>query len=193
MLDAGRRRSAQYLADRHTAARHVAAAALLAAFGLACLPGCGYRVAGISPKAPAGIKTLTIRTLGNRTKQQELEQLLTRALVQEISERSNIKVNISAIAGDAVLQGDILSFTATPILFSAETFASTFLVTIQVSLKLTQDGGKKVIFENPDLVFRDQYVISSSEKQYFSELSPALRRIARDFASSVATTILTGW
>jgi hypothetical protein len=154
---------------------------------------CGYRVAGVAVKPPEGIKTLTIQTLGNKTKQPELEQMLTKELIREFSERSTIKVNSQSVAADAVLQGDILSFTSTPVLFSAETFASTFLVTIQVSIRLTQDGGKRVLFENPDLVFRDQYVITTDEKQYFPEINPALNRIARDFAATVATTILAGW
>jgi hypothetical protein len=158
-----------------------------------CACGCGYRMAGVAVKAPGDIKTLTIQTLGNKTKQQELEQILTKALIQEFSERSTIKVNSRQATADAVLQGDILSFTSTPVLFSADTFASTFLITIQVSLRLTQDGGKKVLFENPDLVFRDQYVIATNEKQYFPEINPALGRIARDFAATVATTILADW
>ena len=165
---------------------------LLVLFSL-CGSGCGYRVAGVSVKPPEGIQALTIQTLGNKTKQPELEQILTKALIQEFSERSTVKVNPQNTPTDTVLQGDILSFTSTPILFSAETYASTFLVTIQVSLRLTQDSGKKVLFENPDLVFRDQYVINTDEKQYFPESNTALRRIARDFAASVATTVLSGW
>jgi hypothetical protein len=157
------------------------------------VPGCGYRVAGVSVKPPEGIKNLTIQTLSNRTKQQELEQVLTRALIQEFSERSAIKVNSQKSTPDAVLEGEIISFTATPILFSGESYASTFLITIQVNLRLTQDGGKKILFENPNLVFRDQYRINTNQQQYYPELNQALKRIARDFAASVATTVLTGW
>ena len=39
-------------------------------------------------------------------------------------------------------------------------------------------------------LFREQYVINVDVRNFFSELNPALGRIADDFAASVVTTVL---
>lgn len=157
---------------------------------LLSLSACGYRLAGRTINTSAGIQSLAVPTLVNKTTLQEVEQLLTRALIEQVSERTTLRVSSQENGTDAVLHGEITAFSAAPVIFGAESFASTFLVTIQVSVRITKDGGKKILFENPNYIFRDQYVIHSDVKQFFSEQNPALQRIARDFAASIITTFL---
>jgi hypothetical protein len=69
-------------------------------------------------------------------------------------------------------------------------FASTFQVTITVSVALKDRKSGETVFQENGLLFRDQYVINVDVEEFFSEQNPALGRIANDFASSVVTTML---
>ena len=55
-----------------------------------------------------------------------------------------------------------------------------------------QQSGK-ILFKNDEYIFREQYIINVDVKNFFSELNPALGRIADDFAASVVTTVLEGF
>lgn len=162
--------------------------------GLLLVPACGYHTAGgTTLKTPSAIHSLAIPTLTNKTTQQEVEQLLTRALIEQVSERTALRVSSQPSGSDAILQGEILSINAAPVIFGEESFASTFLVTIRVHIRITQQKDGQVLFENPAFIFRDQYVLNTRVRQFFSEQTPALRRMAKDFAESVITTFLNGF
>jgi hypothetical protein len=157
------------------------------------LEACGYRLARKTINLPTDMKSIAIPLLINKTTVQEVEQLLTRSLIQQFSERTALRVSAQIAGSDAILQGEILSVTASPVLFGAETFTSTFLVTLQANIRIISAANHKVLFENPSYIFRDQYAISADVKQFFSEQNPALRRMAKDFAASVVATFLNGF
>jgi hypothetical protein len=49
------------------------------------------------------------------------------------------------------------------------------------------------VYENKDMVFRDEYQISSDVKSFFEEQNPALGRMSRDFASQVVADVVEGF
>ena len=71
--------------------------------------------------------------------------------------------------------------------------ARVFEVIITVALTVRDQTKNKIIYDNQNFIFRDQYDISIDPKQFFSEEGPAVDRVARDFAKSVLTTILEGF
>lgn len=154
--------------------------------------GCGYRVASKNRTA-SGITTLSILPLENETTTYEVEQILTRSLAQAFVEKSGFQIISDPSAADAVLKGVVSMVSATPVIFGRETFGSTFLVTLNARVELQDRKSGAVLFKNDHYVFREQYIINVDVKNFFSELNPALERIARDFASSVVTTILEGF
>jgi hypothetical protein len=56
--------------------------------------------------------------------------------------------------------------------------------------KLVDLHTKKVLFQNPKYIFREQYQISQTPSAQFEEDQPALERLARDFARTLVTEIL---
>jgi hypothetical protein len=46
------------------------------------------------------------------------------------------------------------------------------------------------VYKNDDMVFRDEYQISSDVQSFFDEQSPALGRMARDFASKLVSNVI---
>ncbi|TDI11167.1 MAG: hypothetical protein E2P07_06395 [Acidobacteria bacterium] len=153
---------------------------------------CGYKVASNNRMAP-DIGTLAVLPLENKTATFEVEQILTRSLVRAFIEKSSYTVVSDPSQADAVFQGVISQVSANPVIFGEQTFGSTFLVTVIGRVELRERKTSKLLFENNNFIFREQYVINVDVRNFFSELNPALERIADDFASSVVTTILEGF
>ncbi len=80
--------------------------------------------------------------------------------------------------------------SSSPVTFGSDTFASAFLVTVQMSVKLVRTSDSKVLWENNNFLFRERYALNSKLADFFSEENPALERLSREFASSLVSTIL---
>ena len=89
--------------------------------------------------------------------------------------------------------GTIKSFWVRPVLLDDLGRARLFDVSITLSLTVRDQTKNKIIYDNQNYVFKDQYEISTDPQQFFSEEGPAVDRVARDFAKSVLTTILEGF
>ncbi len=166
-------------------ARHVP----LLAVALA-VAGCGYHVRSSVQALPAGIQSLGVPTFRNTTNQYRLEQQISSAVVREFSTRTRVPVSSSSSNVQAVLVGEILSMSSSPVTFGTDTFASAFLVTVQMSVKLVRTSDSKVLWENNNFLFRERYALNSKLTDFFSEENPALERLSREFASSLVSTIL---
>lgn len=119
--------------------------------------------------------------------------MLTQSMIRALVERSSYRVTRDPAKADGILQGVISRVTANPVIFGEETFGSTFLVTLNARVELRERQTGKILFKNDEYIFREQYIINVDVKNFFSELNPALARIADDFASSVVTTVLEGF
>jgi hypothetical protein len=151
---------------------------------------CGYRLSGSVQPPPDGISSLGIPTFTNQTRQFKLEQRITKAVLKEFATRTRIPISSRANGVEAVLVGEIKDLRSSPEAFGTDAFGSAFLVTVQISVKLVRLKDNAVIYENPDYVFREHYVLNSKVTQFFSEENPALERLAHDFAAGLASTIL---
>jgi hypothetical protein len=149
---------------------------------------CGYKVASQN-RLDQGFRSILVRPLENRTTQIEVDQILTRALSREVVQSTSLQVVNSEGQADVILTGVITSLRASPITIGRTAFGSTFLVTLHLRVELNERETGRVVFSRNDYIFREQYVINVDVENFFSELNPALDRIARDFASSVVTTI----
>jgi hypothetical protein len=154
------------------------------------LCGCGYHVNNLAPALR--LRTIAIPTLKNRTSTFQVEQRLTRALIEEFSSRGHFRVTSSEDGADAAVLGEITALSSAPVIIGRASFGSTFLVTLNARVRLVDLKSGKVLFRNDNYVFREQYVINADVKEFFSEVNPALERVARDFAKSVLASVLTG-
>jgi len=163
-----------------------------ALLGLLCSgASCGYRVRSGARDLPFGIRSIGVPTFRNTTHQFKLEQQLSRAVQQEFSVRTRIPVTSATSGVDAVLEGEISNMSSTPVTFGTDnTFGSTFLVTVNMQVKLVRPNDSSVLWENSDFLFRERYVINSNVSDFFSEENPALERLSQQFASSLVSTIL---
>src|SRR5205085_2140746 len=99
----------------------------------------------------------------------------------------------NSVDADAVLRGTLVSTSTSPLTYDAQTGrASTVLVTVNIKIELVDRSGA-VVYENPSYIFREQYQVSREISSFFEEESPALDRLARDFARTVVSNILEGF
>jgi len=107
------------------------------------LSACGYRFAG-SGSLPAGIKSVCIPVLNNRTSEAGIENTITNDLIYEFN-RHDISVLSSKDKADSVLSGTVWSVIIETIAYRDPTRSSERLGTVTVNLKLRSHSGKVIL------------------------------------------------
>jgi outer membrane lipopolysaccharide assembly protein LptE/RlpB len=155
------------------------------------LAGCGYHVAGRGTRLPREIRTIAVPAFENKTTTHRIEQRLTEAVVHEFLARTKYRIVADEADADAALRGQVTSVETGAILFDANTGrATTMLVTVRMSVQLTERPSGNVLYENTDFLFRDEYEISTDVTSFFEEQGPAFNRLSRDFAATLVSAIL---
>jgi len=173
----------------HRAAQLALIAALLL-IGSASITGCGYHVAGRAGNLPAQWTTIAVPAFKNDTTRYRIEQRFTAAVIRQFIQRTKYRIIQDPESADAVLHGEILSVETAPVIFDATTGqVTTSLVTVHTKVLLVDNQSQKTIYENDDMVFRDEYQISSDVQSFFEEQDPALERMARDFSAQLVSNV----
>ena len=153
--------------------------------------GCGYHVAGRAANLPAEWKTIAIPAFKNDTTRYRIEQRFTEAVAREFITRTKYRIVQDQASADAVLTGEVLSIETSPVLFEATTGqVTTMLVTVHTKVQLVDNHAQNSVYKNSDMVFRDEYQISTNVNTFFEEQDPALERMSRDFASHLVAGVL---
>jgi len=179
---------------------------LMAGVVTAALSGCGYHVAGQSSGVPKSIHVIAVPAMENKTTSYRIEQKLTAATIHEFLAKTKFHVVSDADAGDAVLQGKVLSMDIVPLLFNNTTTASgtqtaqatAMLITMRCEVTFTDRLTQKVLYHNDNFVFRNEYELATtgpgqnpeaSVEVFFQEGDPAVDRMAQDFASRLVAAV----
>ena len=156
--------------------------------------GCGYHVAGKSSNLPSEWTTVAIPAFKNDTTRYRVEQRFTEATIREFITRTKYHVVQDTASADAVFHGEVLSIDTTPVLFNATTGeVTTMLVTVHTKVSLVDNHTQKPVYQDNDMVFRDEYQISTDVNSFFEEQDPALERMSRDLASHIVANVLEGF
>ncbi len=166
---------------------HLPGALLLSAALVAC--GCGYRLAGKANAIPPDVDTIAVPIFVNKTTKYRLEQRLTSAVVDELIARTGYRVVSDASEAKALLTGEVREFSSTPVIFAGGA-GSTFLVTVRIRVLLKEVATQKLLFENTNFVFREEFEISRSSGEFFPEEGPAMDRLAHEFSRTLVSSIL---
>jgi outer membrane lipopolysaccharide assembly protein LptE/RlpB len=154
------------------------------------LTGCGYHVAGRATRLPQSVHVLAVPVFINQTQTYRIEQILTHDVVREFIGRTRYRVVSTATDSDATLKGTVLSAQASPLTYDAQSGRiSSAVVTVTMKVTLTDKSGR-VLFENPNYSFREQYQVSREVTSFFEEETPALQRMSQDFARTLVSDIL---
>ena len=166
--------------------------ALLA--GLLALTGCGYHTLGSATHLPPDVKTLSVPLFITCTNTYHTETVMTNAVIRELETRTRYRITPTEATGaDAVLQGTILKEVITPLTYNSATQqSSSFLITIVVSVTLKGADGK-VLYQNPNYVYREQYQATTDLATFIQEDPAAVERISRAFARQLVADVLEGF
>lgn len=153
--------------------------------------GCGYHTSAHGVRLPADMHTIYVPSFGNISNTYHIEEILTASVVRELRSRTNYWiVTTDDGTADATLHGTVLNTFIAPLTYNSQTggiSSSWVLVTMKVSL-VSSKG--KVLWDNPSLIYRDQYQIADNGKNFFEEESPALDRLASSFSQNLVSDML---
>jgi outer membrane lipopolysaccharide assembly protein LptE/RlpB len=157
------------------------------------MSGCGYHTLGAATHLPPDLKTLAVPVFATRTDSNGTETAMTEAVVRELMTRTRFRVQTnSGSDADAVLHGTILKQTVTPLTYNTATQqSSSFVITIVASVTLIGHDGR-VLYENKNYVYREQYQSSTDLPTFIQEDPAAIQRLSREFARQLVADILEG-
>jgi outer membrane lipopolysaccharide assembly protein LptE/RlpB len=167
-------------------------AALLAVIAIFLgLTACGYHTVGAATHLPPGAKTLAVPVFATRTNSNRSETMMTQAVIREFITRTRLRVTPSeATDADATLHGTILTQTVAPLTYNSQTQqSSSFLITMVVAVTLKSRDGR-VLYQNNNYVFRQQYQTTTDLPTFFDESPAAVERLSRDFAKALVADVL---
>ena len=169
------------------------AVAVLAVSGI-FMNACGYHTAGHAARIPTEIKTIAIPAFTNKTQTYKVEQLITAQVVREMITRTKYHVVYDTTSGaDATLRGVITQTELSPLTYDSVTGrASSAIVVVHMDVALVDSKGK-VLYANPNYLFREQYQVSREISSFFEEESPAIQRLSRDVAKTLVSDILESY
>ena len=164
------------------------------AFALFGLSGCGYHTLGAATHLPPDVHTLSVPVFATRTEAYHSETVMTNAVIREFATRTRFRVTPDENPdADAVLHGTILKEYSAPLTYNSSTKqSSSFLVTVVASVTLTGRDGK-VLYENKNYVFRQQYQATTDLAAFLQENPAAMERLSRDFARGLVADVLEGF
>jgi len=174
----------------------VACAGLLAL--VVALQGCGYSLAGRGSFLPDYIKVIGIPMFANRTPLFNLETQLTEKVRAEFIGRGKYKIIPDAQNVDAVLNGEVTGVNISPLSFTSQQLASRYLITMSARVELRDQRENKVLWENPALIFRQEYEATQAlapgqtpdPNAFFGQDQNALDRMTTEFSRSIVSAIL---
>ncbi len=164
------------------------------AFALLGLSGCGYHTLGAATHLPPGVHTLAVPVFATHTEAYHTEVVMTEAVIREFATRTRLRVTPDASGDpDAVLHGTILKETVQPLTYNSSTQqSSSFLITVVVSVTLTGRDGK-VLYENKNYVYRQQYQSTTDLASFIEENPAAMERLSRELARQLVADVLEGF
>jgi hypothetical protein len=91
---------------------------------------------------------------------------------------------------DAIISGSVANIFSGATVFDPATSRSTGAqITVQLQVRMVDRLGK-VLFNQPNLEFRERYQVSVDPKQYFDESEAAMQRLSSDVAKTVVSAVL---
>ena len=158
------------------------------------ISGCGYHTLGAATHLPPNVRTLSVPVFATHTEAYHSEVTMTNAVIRELTTRTRLRVTpANSDDADAVLHGTILKEYVAPLTYNSSTQqSSSFLITMVVSVTLNSRDGK-VLYENKNYVYREQYQSTTDLPTFFQENPAAMERLSRAFARQLVADVLEGF
>ncbi len=155
--------------------------------------GCGYALVGHGTVQNPGIKRIGVPLFRDATAKPGLDQKITQHVIEELLKRGHFDVVQDRTGVDAVVEGELLRYEASPVGFSdsgTRTQANRYAITLTARVRYLKTGETEPIWSNESFQFRDEYDVSADAATFFDREEQAIDRIAQSFARSLVAAML---
>jgi hypothetical protein len=124
-----------------------------------------------------------------------LETMITQKVRSEFIGRGKYQILPEATGVDALLTGEVTAVSIQPASFSTQQLASRYAISMSARIELKDMRENKVLWENPSLVFRQEYDATGGRTvldpaAFFQQDANALERMSTEFARTIVSAIL---
>lgn len=172
---------------------------LLAVVTLAAAGCGGYALVGRATNIPEDVRQIYVSPLENRTNRSQVEQVLTRAITDELVTRQRFKVSSSPAGADAEIRGTVVGYAATPVTFDPATSRATeyeISLVVQIIFQrvaASEDEEPQVLWRNDRYQFREAYPVEAADEDYFDREDQAIEEVSQRFAETMVSDLLEGF
>lgn len=124
--------------------------------------GCGYHLAGTQSGLPADIRSISVGSIENNSREYGLEKSLAFALEREVMMRRQFEMVEAPGGGDAVLTGRIRSIQVRPVAFNKSDQAMQYEITLWLDMKLSRQENGEVLWDGSGLRQDTDYATSQA-------------------------------
>ncbi len=167
--------------------------AVLLALALAA-PGCGYALVGKGITSDPSIKRLGVPLFKDRTGKAGLDQKITARVIEELLKRGRFTVVQETTGVDAIVEGEITSYTTTPVGFTTTgatpTQASRYAINVTAKVVYRKIGQKEPIWQSEMFSYRDEYDMGEDPGTFFDREDQTIDRIAQAFGKNLVAAML---
>ena len=167
-----------------------------AALGLLLLglTGCGYALVGKGITTDPSIKRIGVPLFKDRTGKPGLDQKITLRVIEELLKRGRFTVVQDTTGVDAIVEGELLTYTTIPIGFStpesSQTQATRYAINVTARVVYHKVGQKDPIWQSEGFSFRDEYDVGDNPGSFFDREDQTIDRIAQNFGRNLVATML---
>jgi Lipopolysaccharide-assembly len=175
--------------SRHHESRSLAALALLT------LAGCGYALVGHGTNVDPSIKRIGVPLFRDSSGKPGLDQKITEKVIEELLKRGRFDVVQTATDVDAMVDGEIVSYTVHPVGFEAtsstgtQTQASRYAIAVTARIRYAKVGQDVPIWSSDSFSFRDEYDVGDAST-FFDREEQTIDRLAQSFARNLVAAML---
>lgn len=166
-------------------------AALLMLLGTS---GCGYALVGKGVTTDASIKRIGVPLFKDTTGKAGLDQKVTQKVVEELLRRGRFDVVQESTGVDALVEGELVSYNATPVGFTGEdagrTTADRYSISLTARVRYIKVGATEPMWSSDSFSFRDEYEIGSDPAIFFDREEQSMDRLTTSFARNLVATML---
>lgn len=167
---------------------------LAAALSLAMSSSCGYALVGRGTVVDPTIKKIGVPLFRDSTGRPGLDQKITQKVIEELLKRGRFDVVQDRTGVDAIVDGELVRYDATPVGFSdaggSRTQANRYSVTLTARVRYLKVGQDEPIWANESFSFKDEYDVGTDPTTFSDQTGQALERLSTAFARSLVSAML---
>jgi hypothetical protein len=156
--------------------------------------GCGYALVGRGITTDPSIKRIGVPIFKDRSGKPGLDQKITARVIEELLKRGRFTVVQDTTGVDAVVDGEITSYTTSPVGFTTAgatpTQASRYAINVTAKVVYRKIGQKEPIWQSEMFSYRDEYDMGESAASFFDREEQTVDRIAEAFGKNLVAAML---